>query len=140
MTAAELWERSGLVGKYTAWAFGDDPDKLAMLVKNGIKTATSSAYSLYESEGEPLPQVGEYNIILDSKEEAVCITRTTKVYIAVFDAVSSEHAFREGEGDRTLASWRKVHERFFTEELKAVGETFHGSTKIVCEEFEVVFE
>ena len=50
MTAEELWMQSGLTGKYEAWSFGEAPDKLASLVKDGIKTATCSAYDLYEAE------------------------------------------------------------------------------------------
>lgn len=39
-------------------------DELAELVNCKIKTATTSAYELYEA-GEHIPQVGEYNIILN---------------------------------------------------------------------------
>ena len=71
MTAGELWKQSGLTGIYEVWAFGEAPDKLASLVKDGIKTATCSAYDLYEAEDESLPVVGEYSVILDSHDEAV---------------------------------------------------------------------
>ena len=81
MTAEKMWRMSGLEGEYEAWAFGGDADKLAQLVKDGIKAATCSALVFYELENEELPQVGGYNIILDSEENAVCITRTTKVYV-----------------------------------------------------------
>ena len=138
MTAEELWKKSGLAGNYEAWAFGDDPERLAELVKAGIKTATCSLHCLYEIEKEPLPEVGEYNVILNSADEAVCITRTTNVYVTAFDNVTEEHAFKEGEGDRTLGYWRKVHERFFGNELSAIGKVFDGETKLVCEEFELV--
>ena len=138
MTAEELWLKSGLTGAYDAWAFGDDANRLAELVKTGIKTATSSLLCFYELEDEDLPAVGEYNVILDSQEEAVCIIRTTKVYVTTFDKISEEHAYKEGEGDRTLKYWKNVHRDFFTEELKAVGNVFNTGLEIVCEEFEVV--
>ena len=138
MTAEELWEKSGIDGEYDAWAFGDDADRLAELVKTGIKTATSSLLLFYELEDEPLPQPGEYNIILDSNDEAVCIIQTTNVYTVPFDQVSEEHAYREGEGDRTLDYWRSVHREFFLEELKEIGKTFDEGLEVVCEEFEVL--
>lgn len=138
MTAEELWKESGLTGDYDAWAFGIDADRLAELVKKGVKTATSSLLCFYKHEGEELPNVGQYNIILDSKEEAVCIIRTIKVYVTTFDKVRENHAYKEGEGDRTLEYWKSVHRDFFTKELKTIGKTFTTDVEIVCEEFEVL--
>ena len=139
MTAQELWQKSGFTGEYEAWAYGEAPDKLAELTARGIKTTTCSAYELYEAENEPLPKAGEYSVILDSKGEAVCIIRTTKVTVVPFDQVSEAHAYREGEGDRSLMYWRKVHEAFLIQELAAIHRNFTQKTKVVCEEFEVVF-
>ena len=59
MTAKELWSAFGGEGEYEAWSFGSDADGLAALVLAGKKTATASAYPLYELEGEPLPQAGD---------------------------------------------------------------------------------
>jgi uncharacterized protein YhfF len=140
MTAEELWKKSGLAGTYEAWPFGEAPDKLADLVLQGIKTATCSAYDLYQINNEPLPQAGDYSVILNSSEEAVCIIKTIKVYVTEFKNVSEEHAFKEGEGDRSLEYWRQVHESFLTNELAAVHKGFDENTKVVCEEFEVVYK
>ena len=128
------------VATYDAWAFGADADKLAQLVLSGKKTATSSAYPIYELEGEELPKAEEYSVILDSKDEAVCIIKTTRVYIIPFNRVSEQHAYLEGEGDRTLEYWRNVHRDFFTEELREVGLEFTEEMLVVCEEFEVVYK
>ncbi|NLK27250.1 MAG: ASCH domain-containing protein [Clostridiales bacterium] len=128
---------------YNAWSFGDDPKTaniLASLVAKGIKTATASAYQLYEIENIPLPQKGDLNIILDSDNNAVCIIETRKVYTCPFLDVSEEHAYKEGEGDRSLSYWRKVHKEFFTRELKTYELDFNESMLVVCEEFKVVFK
>lgn len=144
MNAKEMWkefsEKIGVVAKYEAWQFGDDPDRLAGLVLCGKKTSTASALSFYAEENEPLPQAGEYSVILDMRDRAVCIIRTTKVYNEPFNAVSPEHAFKEGEGDRSLEYWREVHRRFFTEELKSIGLEFSEDMMVVCEEFELVYK
>lgn len=140
MTAEELWEKSGFTGTFEAWPFGEAPDKLADLVLQGIKTATCSAYDLYLTENEPLPQAGDYSVILNSNGEAVCIIKTLKVYVTEFHRVSEAHAFKEGEGDRSLEFWRKVHASFLTKELASMGKSFHENTKVVCEEFEVVYK
>ena len=140
MTAEELWKRSGLSGTYEAWSFGESSDKLAELVLQGIKTATCSAYDLYQIEREPLPQAGDYSIILKANEEAVCIIQTRKVYVTPFHEVSEEHAFKEGEDDRSLESWRRVHASFLTKELACVHKVFDETAKVVCEEFEVIYK
>ena len=140
MTAEELWRKSGFTGTYEAWSFGEAPDELAELVVQEIKTATCSAYDLYQAEGEPIPKVGDYSIILNSDGEAVCIIKTTMVYVTEFNKVSSEHAYKEGEGDRSLDYWREVHINFLTNELASVHRSFDENTKVVCEEFEVVYK
>jgi hypothetical protein len=76
---------------------------------------------LYIEENEPMPCVNEYSVILNSKDEAVCIIQTTKVKVVPFDQVSADHAYKEGEGDKSLDYWRTVHKDFFTAELAAVG-------------------
>jgi uncharacterized protein YhfF len=139
MTDKELWDKSGISGMYEAWAFGGAPDKLARLVVSGIKTATCSALVLFEMEDEPIPKPGDYSVILDSVGNAVCIIRTTRVYVVPFEDVSKDHAFKEGEGDRSLGYWRAVHEEFFTEELATVHLQFDKRMELVCEEFELVF-
>ena len=140
MNAEELWNKSGLKGTYEAWPFGEAPDKLASLVIQGIKTATCSAYDLYINNNEPIPKVGDYSIILNSQKEAVCIIKTTKIYVTEFNQVSKEHAFKEGEGDRSLEYWRDVHINFLTNELATINQKFNEHTKVVCEEFEVVYQ
>lgn len=144
MTHQELWTAYKAVNpdagdEYGAWAYGDDPDTLAELTRKGIKTATASAGPLYELEGEPLPQAGEYSVILDSRDEAVCVIRTTRVYTTPFCEVTAEHARKEGEGDRSLAYWRQAHEDFFRTELAGAGLEFTPDMPVVCEEFEVAY-
>lgn len=41
-----------------------------------------------------------------------------------FMEVNEAHAYKEGEGDRSLAYWRKVHEEAFTKEWKEIKMTF----------------
>lgn len=148
MTEKELWNlytKNNNVKSmtYDAWSFGGDTsavNQLAKLVVNGTKTATASAYQLYELENSPLPPIGGLNIILDSDSNAVCITETVKVYTCPFGEVSESHAFMEGEGDRSLAYWRNVHKDFFSKGLKIYNLDFDENMIIVCEEFKVIFK
>ncbi len=143
MTAEEMWAaftaKSGINGEYDAWSFGSDPDGLAKLVRNGKKTATASAYDLYALENEPLPAQGQYSVVLWEDASAACIIQTTKVYTVPFSQVSVSHAYKEGEGNRSLAYWLQVHRDFFTQELRQAGLKFTEDTKVVCEEFVRVY-
>lgn len=145
MNEQELWEKFILTNninsnEYTAWSFGEDADLLAKLVISGEKTATSSLYLLYKLENEPLPKKESYNIILNSKNEAICIIQTKKVYVTPFNKITKEHAYKEGEGDKSLAYWKKVHKKFFSSCLKEMNLEFSEDMEIVCEEFNMVFK
>jgi uncharacterized protein YhfF len=50
-----------------------------------------------------------------------------------------DHVYKEGEGDRSLEYWRKVHIDFLTHELSEINKTFTENTLVVCEEFELVY-
>ena len=138
MKAEQRWELSGLEGDYEAWKFGEAADALADLVVRGIKTATSSSYLKYLAEGEKVPEAGDHSIILNSKDEAVCIIETIRVDILPFKEVDEAFAYLEGEDDRSLASWRRVHEAFFTKELKRINEEFNEDIPVVCEVFRLI--
>ena len=139
MTAEEMWKLSGLTGEYEAWSYGVAANKLADLTNRGIKTATASAYVLYEIDEEELPKENSYSVILDEDDNAICIIKTTKVYVVPFNQVSEDHAYKEGEGDRSLNYWRKVHKEFFTPQMEEAGLSFTEDMLVVCEEFEKVF-
>ena len=124
--------------KVDAWAFGSnkkDADELAELVDKGIKTATTSEYIPGD---EDMPKAGDWNIILDSQGDPVCVVQNKVVEIIPYNQISAEHAYHEGEGDRSYQYWRKVHDQFFEEEFKANGQKFYPQAPMVCEIFEKV--
>ncbi|MCP8616233.1 ASCH domain-containing protein [Salirhabdus salicampi] len=144
----QMWENYRKINPnapkdYEAWAFGDSKemaDELANLVLEGKKTATSSNYTLYELENEVLPFVGLHNIILDGDGKAVGIVETTSVEVVPFDEVTAEHAYLEGEGDRTLTYWRDVHETFFKKEFEIIYQEFNYKIPVVCERFKLIYK
>lgn len=144
MTPEQLWQEykninPAIGDKIDAWSFGAEADQLAKLVLKGQKTATASAYPLYQAYGEDIPQVGTFDVILDGQGQAVCIIEITNVEVVPFKQVSEDHAFKEGEGDRSLAYWRQVHEELFTEWLPEAGLSFSEETGVVLEEFRKVY-
>ncbi len=116
-----------------------DADYLADLVKSGIKTATSSLYMFYEEECEELPKVGEISIITDYEGCAKAIIENISVDIVKFSDVTADFAYREGEGDRSLEYWQRVHREFFTAELCELGIDFNENMLVVLERFKVIY-
>ncbi len=116
-----------------------DADDLAELVKNGLKTATSSLYLLYDLENEDLPKANDLSIISDFEGNARAIIKNKKVDVIKFCDVTEELASKEGEGDKSLAYWRKVHIDFFAKWLKEFDMIFNENMEIVYESFEVLF-
>jgi uncharacterized protein YhfF len=127
---------------YEAWSFGDDPamaDDLADLVLRGLKTATASLLWEYQADGDPLPQVGEYSVILDGAGVPVCIIQTTEIEIKPFNQVDAQFAYDEGEGDRSLATWREDHWSFFSRACERIGRELSETMPVVCERFRLVY-
>lgn len=124
------------------WAFGDDPevaDRLLDLVLAGEKTATSAALVEYELAGEPLPRRGDLAIVVDGAGRPAALIRTTQVETLPFDRVDEELAAAEGEGDRTLASWRTEHEAYWHRVLEPLGAAFAPGMPVVTERFELLY-
>lgn len=121
-----------------AWQFGADPDYLAQLVIDGIKTATCSGFIFYEHENEPIPTTNDYGIILNSDDKPVAIIKTVEVGLTPMNQVTEEFAVAEGEGDRSYQYWLEAHEKFFRDELKTIGREFSEDMLLVCERFEVI--
>lgn len=123
-----------------AWAFGDSPelaDELLDLVLTGTKTATASAVWEYESDGTPLPREGDLSIILDGRGHPRALVRTTAVRVLPFAEVDAEHAWLEGDGDRSLESWRADHQAYFDRGLAAHGAEFNRTLPVVVEHFQL---
>lgn len=124
-----------------AWAFGATPahaDELLALVLEGTKTATASSLWDHQQTGEPVAEVGLWNIILDGQGRPRALLETTAVHVVPFDEVTEAHAHAEGEGDRTLASWRDVHERYWTQ-YSDNPRGYEHDMPVVCEEFVLRF-
>ena len=134
----EYWGNQEKPRSVSAWQFGATPDYLARLVVDGIKTATCSGHIFYELENEQLPTTEDYNIILNSDDKPVAITKTVEVTLTPMNKVSEEFAIAEGEGDKTYRYWWEAHEEFFRKELNAIEREFSEDMLLVCERFEVI--
>jgi len=129
--------------QYVAEGWGDSPqlaDELGALITQGIKTGTCSALWEWEAEGNPIPTKGLITIVLDGKDEPLCIVETTEVFIRNYNEVDADFARAEGEGDLSLEYWRAAHKRFFSRTLPKIGMEFSEEMPLVCERFRVIYK
>ncbi len=115
-----------------SFAFGDSPalaDELLGLVLAGRKTATCWAVS----EGDKGVEAGKRWIVKDGEGRPRAILETVEVERRRFEDVDERWAFDEGEGNRSLAYWRRAHTDYFTRR----GE-FQPEMEVYCERFRLV--
>ena len=128
-------------GRVVLDSFGDSPElsrELVALICAGRKRAGTSLLWAHEHEGEPLPEVGEVDVVVDHEGEPVAITRTVRVQVVAFDEVDEAYAALEGEGDRSLAHWRAAHWDVFGRECVRIGRVPAEDMPVVCCAFELV--
>jgi len=128
---------------YVAEGWGDSPkmaDELGTLIAQGTKTGTCSALWEWETEGNPIPEVGLVTVVLDGKGEPLCIIETTEVSIRKYNEVEADFARAEGEGNLSLEYWRAAHKNFFSRTLPKIGKEFSEEMPLVCERFKLIYK
>ncbi|MDZ7589176.1 MAG: ASCH domain-containing protein [Rubrivivax sp.] len=112
--------------------------ELLDLIRAGPKRAGTSLLWALEADGEPLPRVGDIEIVVDHDLQPALVTRITRVQVLAFDAVDADYAATEGEGDGSLDHWRRAHWAFFGRECRRLGREPTASMPVVCSVFELL--
>ncbi|MCL2559872.1 MAG: ASCH domain-containing protein [Turicibacter sp.] len=137
----EFWQGktapTNVIAEQFGWEYTEVADELADLIIRGIKTATCSGHAFYEAD-EPLPAVGDYSIVLNSKDEPVAMIKIVEVTLTPMNEVTEAFARAEGEGDLSYEYWYEGHKEVFTRELAELGMAFTEDMLLVCERFELV--
>lgn len=117
-----------------------DANECADLVLRQEKRATATSLWWFEFNEEELPKTGDNYIVTNWDGIALCIIEVEKVEIVPFNEVTSEFAVIEGEGDKSLEYWRKVHWDYYHRELAGSKFKPQKDMLIVCEYFRVTFQ
>jgi uncharacterized protein YhfF len=128
--------------EHTVERFGDSAelaDELLGLVLDGRKRATAELVGEFRARGDDLPRVGSHWVVCDGTGAPRLVLRSTELRIGTFDQVDAEFAADEGEGDRTLESWRRGHRGYWERTCAARGATWSEDDEIVLERFRVVW-
>lgn len=115
-----------------------DADECAELTVNKIKQATSTSVWWYEKYNENLPEIGDLGIVTDWNGNPKAIIQTENVEIVKFKDITPKYAEIEGEGDKSLEYWNKVHWEYYKREMEEFQEFPSEEMKIVCEIFKTI--
>lgn len=129
--------------------FGDPGSELRRqlveLVLAGTKTATAGLAIEYELDGDPFPQPGLREAVIDADGRFVAEIETTECRVVPMAEVDDRFARDEGEGFRDAADWREAHERYWTRYLDEIrrrlgnpGWSLADDTGVVCQRFRLV--
>jgi uncharacterized protein YhfF len=124
------------------WHFCDnehDANECARLVLSGRKRATAPSLWSFQAANEPLPQAGDLHVVTDWAGVAQCIIRISHVELVPLDEITQAHASAEGEGDGSLAWWRRAHWAYYHRELEGSGYQPRPDMPIVFQWFERVY-
>lgn len=122
--------------------FGDSPElarELAELVASGPKRATASLPVAWTASGESLPRAGDTYIVHDWDGTPYALIENSSVEIVPFEKVDARFAYDEGEGDRSLESWREAHWSYFSRECARHGLKPRADMLVICQRFRVLF-
>lgn len=139
---AATWPEDPTPRFFEAFHFDDNEpsaNELAHLVLAGRKRASAGLVWSFEAAGMPLPRVGDLSVVTDWQGAPVRIIETRQVDIVPFNEVSAGFAATEGEGDGSLAFWRRAHQAYFERECGRLGRLPAPGMPVVCERFEVVY-
>ncbi|MBP6008654.1 MAG: ASCH domain-containing protein [Rhodoferax sp.] len=123
--------------------YGDSEElsnELLALIRSGRKRAGTGLLWAYQHDAQRIARTGDIEIVVDHLNVPVMVTRVVRSEVIEYNQVTAEYAALEGEGDGSLAYWRKAHWNFFGRECKRIGREPTETMPVICTVFEVVLE
>ena len=93
----------------------------------------------FKKNNVSLPRVGNKYIVTNWVGNPRAIIETIKVQQVPFNKITPEFAEIEGEGDKSLAYWKKVHKAYYKREMQSHKEEFSKDMIIVCQYFDTIY-
>ena len=79
-------------------------------------------------------------MVTNGHDDPVCIIETVDVQTIPFDEVGETFAYEGGEGDRSLANWRRMYWKYIVHECTRIGRATSEKAPLVMERFRVVYK
>jgi uncharacterized protein YhfF/DNA-binding CsgD family transcriptional regulator len=128
---------------YEATRFRTPPEvaeRLLDLMLAGVMRATVGPTRIFgEGRYEPLPEAGDYAVLMDTGNRPQLIWRTTGTTIAPLSSVTDEFVWRSGEGTGERDDWLRRISWNFTRNAKHYGYEMHDDIETMFETLEVIW-
>jgi len=115
-----------------SFSFGDIPELADALLELALME-DKRATCWPASQGAKGAEVGKRWILKDGQGRPCALLETVELTRRRFEDVDQSFADDEGEGDCSLAYWRKAHAEYFTQQG-----TFSEGMELYCERFTLV--
>ena len=116
-----------------------DANECADLVLEGTKKATASSLKWFKSNNIEFSKPGDLFIITNWDGVAKAVIQIEKIEFTPYTKITPEFAQIEGEGDKSLAYWKKVHKAYYCREQNIPETEFDENMMIVCEYFKCIY-
>jgi uncharacterized protein YhfF/DNA-binding CsgD family transcriptional regulator len=147
-SAEAFWQafrsHEGLNGAhYEATYFRTPPEVaerlLDLMIAGAMRATVGPTHLFGEGREEPLPQVGDYAVLMDARHRPQLIWRTTGTTVAPLSSVADEFVWRSGQGSGERDDWLARIGRSFSRHAKQDGFEMHADIETLFETLEVVW-
>lgn len=143
----DFWEKvkkeKGIQDDFNdAWGFGDNPElkqEMIELILNGKKRTSTNLLIESKLAGYPDSRIGAYHIILDGEDNPTAVIRTVQLTLGKLEDVSDDHAYWEGEGDRTRETYLNEHIKYYKRIGEQLGFEFNLDLELEFERFKLIY-
>ena len=104
-----------------------------------MRAATGPIYFFENERFEPMPEIGDHALLMDSSECPRLIWRTTNWSVAPLSSVGEEFVWRDGIGDGDRLEWLRLHQAEYARQGRIYGFEMHSNIETVFVSFEVVW-
>ncbi len=124
------------------WDLGDEPEVVGARlerVKAGYQRASAGLLWLLEARGEDPPRCGDLCVLRNAEGQAQAVVEVLESQVVPFGQVDEHFAVDMGEGDLSLAQWRRSHGQVFERQCRSLGYHPSDTMPVVCLRFRLVY-
>jgi uncharacterized protein YhfF len=137
--ALGLPEQDYHVSTFSDPRYSQRTDYISDLASKGVKQGTCHIELDFEVNKVRRRKPGDHWVVIDSKNNPLCVIKVTRVDIKPFNQIGEDFAKVENEGDGTFKYWYDGHLGYFERQCKAWDKEWRMDAPCVCEYFTKVY-